>query len=331
MKQNNPSNPVAMTTHPSVYIIRASDALQPAARFQKIFQKLKAESRIADFTILAADDDLSPIRDNVAEEDLILLVLTNQFEVQKQRIENVIGAHKTGRIESRIAEVIVDNIPYDNAFITFPVDLRPIRHRLDNEAMWNGMVQGLKDLFPTQNDRNPTPATKSTNERLIAVERHPDYPALLKIKPSSALLYGRYGCAVLFGLIFIAFSLISSFIITKAAKGFGSSGYIGTIALIFFSVVGIGLAGYGLYRLIKLKSARLDRLPALVVDKRTSVSGGGENSTVSTYYYITLAVGEGKRRELQAKGKLYGKITKDDAGVAYIRDNFLLDYKRLTV
>ena len=45
--------------------------------------------------------------------------------------------------------------------------------------------------------------------------------------------------------------------------------------------------------------------------------------------YVTLELGDGERWELEAKEKVYGKITKDDAGVAYIQDQFLLDYQRL--
>lgn len=44
---------------------------------------------------------------------------------------------------------------------------------------------------------------------------------------------------------------------------------------------------------------------------------------------VALALGDGQRRELEARGKLYGQLARDDIGVAYIRARALLDFRRL--
>lgn len=169
---------------------------------------------------------------------------------------------------------------------------------------------------------------QSVRKRLEAVEKHPEYPALLNVKPGAASLYGRFGCFVIFGLIFAFVALFMSSAVPKAIEGFGPTGLV-RILLLVFTAVGAGVTVWGIFGVLKLSGSRLRRLPALVVDKRLKVRGGGQSTSAYTYYYVTLEFGDGERREFEARGKMYGKIAKNDAGVAYIRNRYLLDYRRL--
>lgn len=167
--------------------------------------------------------------------------------------------------------------------------------------------------------------------RLDAVVKHPEYPASLSATPSSVHLYAGSGCIVVFGAIFALAALIMSFIAPRSMGEFGPASFV-RVLLLVFAAVGAGLAVWGIFRLVKLSQSRLMRLPALVVDKRIDVSGGGQTSQssasrVSTSYYVTLALGDGGRRELEAQGKLYGKLAQNDTGVAYIRYRSLLDFR----
>ncbi|NYE03955.1 hypothetical protein F4694_000699 [Bacillus niacini] len=53
---------------------------------------------------------------------------------------------------------------------------------------------------------------------------------------------------------------------------------------------------------------------ALVVSKRTEVSGGSNDSSASTLYYITFQVESGDRMELAVRGSDYGMLAEGDAG-----------------
>lgn len=137
-----------MTQLPAIYTIHASDAPQHTGRLEKILQRLKTENRIDGFTMLGADDDLSSLTDKIEEDDLVLIVLTNQLEPQKEQIENRLKTFKVKQPGLNVAEIIIDNLVYDNEFIIFPADLRPIRDRMDMDAVWSGIEQSLKDMFP---------------------------------------------------------------------------------------------------------------------------------------------------------------------------------------
>lgn len=137
-----------MSQLPIIYTIQASDAPQHTGRLKEILQNMETENRISSFNVLRPDDDLSSITENLEEEDLILIVLTRQLEEQKEQIEKRFKTLNT--VNPRVAEIIVDNVVYDNEFITFPADLRPIRDREDMDGAWNGIKQNLMELFPAR-------------------------------------------------------------------------------------------------------------------------------------------------------------------------------------
>ena len=146
-----------MATHPAIYTIQASDAPQHTGKLQKILQNLKTENRIEGFTTLASDEDLSSVTDEVKDEDLILIVLTHELESQKKQIEHHVKEVKANQPNIRVAEILVDNVVYDNEFLTFPVDLRPVRDREDMDAAWNSIELNLKELFQVHEKEGTIP------------------------------------------------------------------------------------------------------------------------------------------------------------------------------
>ncbi|MCZ7667005.1 MAG: DUF2500 family protein [Chloroflexi bacterium] len=55
--------------------------------------------------------------------------------------------------------------------------------------------------------------------------------------------------------------------------------------------------------------------PALIVGKRTQVSGGGRNSSASTSYFFTAQFEDGRREELALMTPdLYSRVSEGDAG-----------------
>ena len=311
---------------PVIYAIQASDAPLHTDRLRKILKNLENENRIRDFRMLGGNDDLSFIMDSIGEEDLILIVLTHQLEASKEHIENRFRVLKSKQPGTRIAEILVDNVVYDHEYITFPVDLLPFRNREDLDSAWGSFEESLKNMFPAR--KKPEQRDQPGIKPLDAVKKHPDYPGLLKVKPGSAYLFGHYMIYIIFGFIFTSVAIFFISVPPDSDTLFDLVWVIGSLA---FIIIGIGIVGYGIYRIIKLAISKLKRLPSLILDKRITVRGGGQSSTASTYYYITLELTDGERQELETRGKLYGKITKNDVGVAYIRDRYLLDFRRVMI
>ncbi|CAN5332930.1 hypothetical protein BH23BAC1_BH23BAC1_17920 [soil metagenome] len=148
-----------MTQLSTVYIIHASDAPQHLGKLKEILFKLKTENRIGSINSLDEDYDFSAINEKIKDGDLVITLLTDQLEPQKLRIENRLGALKIKRPEIKVAEIIVDNLTYDNDYITFPSDLKPIRSREDMDSVWSGIEKSLKDMFPSKTITEPRPVT----------------------------------------------------------------------------------------------------------------------------------------------------------------------------
>ncbi|TQK74955.1 uncharacterized protein DUF2500 [Brevibacillus sp. AG162] len=55
--------------------------------------------------------------------------------------------------------------------------------------------------------------------------------------------------------------------------------------------------------------------PAKIIGKRTSTSGGGNDTSVSTYYYLTFELSNGERLEFHVKGSEYGLLVEGDTGI----------------
>lgn len=138
-----------MAQLPKIYIIQASDAPRHSATLGGILTTLKDEHRIGDFQAVQIAGGLKTL-DEVADGDLILTLLTKDLESEKIQLEKILVVLKGKNPDLKIAEIIVDQVPYENEYLTFPEDLRPIRGREDMDAVWLGIEQSLKDMFPVQ-------------------------------------------------------------------------------------------------------------------------------------------------------------------------------------
>ena len=146
-----------MATLPEIYTIQAFDAPQHTDRLREILQELKTENRISGFTTLGADDDLSSISDTLKKDDMILILLTNELEEKREQVKKSVKMLISNQPGLRVAEILVDNVIYDNDFITFPDDLRPIRNREDMDEAWNNIARSLRDMFPVKKKRKKKP------------------------------------------------------------------------------------------------------------------------------------------------------------------------------
>lgn len=97
------------------------------------------------------------------------------------------------------------------------------------------------------------------------------------------------------------------------------------------AIVGLGalvIVGTIVVRGIRYAAATPVTTRARCVAKRTHVSGGGTSTSSSTWYYVTLQLPDGSRRELTCSGRTYGLVAEGDEGLATTRADVLKDFYR---
>jgi len=155
-----------------IYFVHASDAPQHINKFQNICEKLLEESRISGYNAVEASD-FTKIINRANPEDLVVALLTQAFESLKPEVEESLNEiQNTG---AKVAEIILDNVPYDKRFLTFPTDLKPIRTRDDMDAAWETIAGQLRDIFPMH---KPEPEAVAVDWKKLALYL---VPALLII------------------------------------------------------------------------------------------------------------------------------------------------------
>ncbi len=134
---------------PSIHLIHASDAPDELEALRKIFEKLKAERRIASITFNTRPEQLGSFQDQVKDNDAVLALLTFKLE-RIDEIKRRLKELKSERPSIKVGEIIVDLLPYEIKFITFPRDLGPIRGRTDIPSVWDEIEKRIKDMFPRE-------------------------------------------------------------------------------------------------------------------------------------------------------------------------------------
>ena len=161
--------------------------------------------------------------------------------------------------------------------------------------------------------------------RFDLLREHPDIGGLLRATPQIEKPPLNYG------ILFMAPVIIVFLIFfMNMASGAGAPGFFFIVPLVILAAVGFA-AFKTLINSSQYHSAKLTRRPAIVIDERTEVSGGGENSRARTTYFVTLEFEDGTRREFTVGTRLAGSLTEGDAGVAYLKHEHLAAFERLSV
>lgn len=138
-----------MPNLPRIYVFHASDALEQLEELKKILHSMKAEHRIGDFIFLGDLDQLAALEDQVTEDDAIITLLTLNL-ARPHEVKNILRQMKSRHLKLKVGEIIVDPLSYENKFISFPHDLKPIRGRTDWLTVWDGIGKKLNNIFPVQ-------------------------------------------------------------------------------------------------------------------------------------------------------------------------------------
>lgn len=95
-------------------------------------------------------------------------------------------------------------------------------------------------------------------------------------------------------------------------------------------VIAVFMAISLFHKMNVMNNGPLRTLPAVVVGKRTDVTGGGKNGSAQTTYHATFETEDGRRQEYQLwDGQMYGRLSDDDAGVLFLRDRYAVDFDRV--
>jgi hypothetical protein len=161
-------------------------------------------------------------------------------------------------------------------------------------------------------------------ERFAEAEASDRYSKAM-IAPAPSVPKGGIVALALFLVIWVVFGVL----MVKAAARFG--GKLESLApLAILSVGGLGILSQ-LYKVFKFSRSTVERRMIVVLDERTKVSGGGENSSASTSYFATIADRDGNRSEVATTGDVAGQIVDGDLGVGIFRGEYLVAFQRLDV
>ncbi len=170
----------------------------------------------------------------------------------------------------------------------------------------------------------PTGPYGDLPSRFRALSEHNRLQEMMEIHVSETGPSMQYGCLVVFGVIF-ALGALPVFI--------GFAAMMGPLALFPLAFIGVGVAIsiWGLTKYLAFKNAPMERYLAVVVGERQHVSGGGHNSSSSTSYHVTIELEDGEREEYRTSGKILGRVSPGDIGVAHVKGGHLLGFARAVV
>lgn len=192
--------------------------------------------------------------------------------------------------------------------------------------------------------RTSTPTQQHDRDIFRRVKQSPLYADRLSTDRIAKLPKPGVGQMVFMVFFFIAFCGISLFIAVMAigiggVASLSEQAFPFSIIPICMGVVPLGMFAFGVFMAIKMfqrfqmmRDGKVDAVPVVIVGKRTQVSGGSGDSSASTAYFATFEFEDGERKEFSVyDGGLYGRISEDDAGILFSREQFAVDFDRVRI
>lgn len=129
------------------------------------------------------------------------------------------------------------------------------------------------------------------------------------------------GCSIVFGLFFTGVAIFM-FVMFSNVAGFPFA-----LFPLLFVAVGIGMTLKFFKKTTDFATAETEAKQAVVLDKRSETRSSDDSSR--TTYYVALEFSGGERAEYLVQRRIYGQLAEGDVGVAYVRTDVLLDFKRV--
>ncbi len=138
-----------MSSQNKIFCIHAADASQHFGKMQEIATRFKAENRISEFAPMSVEEAKASLSEKAGANDLVVVMLTNQLDPRLKELRDFLKQLQGSSSNLRIAEIIIDNIPYEREFMNLPVnDDKPVRDRDDMDKVWSNIEKDLEALFP---------------------------------------------------------------------------------------------------------------------------------------------------------------------------------------
>lgn len=180
------------------------------------------------------------------------------------------------------------------------------------------------------------PVATTTENVFARIREHPVFRAVEAHPPTEGHVGGQLRVAQWMGCVGVAIALtvLTVFMTVAGGMSFGVSRLgRGEWSAFPFLFVAIPLLVFGVFvwgamtagrKLRRFRAAPVQVVPAVVVAKRTLVSGGKHGGTT---YFVTLGFEDGSRLELDAPGPTFGTTAEDDPCAAVLRGGYLVDLR----
>lgn len=159
-------------------------------------------------------------------------------------------------------------------------------------------------------------------ERFEAAGRAEGYAAAMAHAPAASSLPGILGPLAGIAGVGVFFGVLMPPAPASAPPVFK----VGKLAM---ATIMVGVFAYLLVKGIRFHRAPLERLVAVVLEERTEVREVGKKGRTRSHYFVTLQRRDGTRRECETSGAVAGQVTRADIGVAYVKGQRLVGFRRL--
>jgi len=176
---------------------------------------------------------------------------------------------------------------------------------------------------------SPEYAQRESPERLA---RLPKLPQIQQILPVIVLAFMAIVPIGMIGVMLVAGIGLGFF--GMQVGGLMGGGMSMIPLLLIFPIGFLILVGFiakkMFFKMKQFRESPTESCAAILIAKRTQVSGGSGDSSASTHYFLTFETEDGRRQEYSLMlNTLYGQLTEGDAGVLFIRSEIAVDFDRV--
>lgn len=158
--------------------------------------------------------------------------------------------------------------------------------------------------------------------RFEAARRSPEYQDCMQFTPSTSKHSTGTVILILFAALWVGISLFMTAAFSQAPG-----------AMMLFPL-GMGIFGAvflskGIGKQLAIGRAPWERELVVVIDERTSVTGGGKNRSATTNYFVNLQREGSERSEFPCVEEVASSAAPGDIGIAYIKGGHVFGFRRL--
>jgi hypothetical protein len=104
--------------------------------------------------------------------------------------------------------------------------------------------------------------------------------------------------------------------------------YVFWFGVVLLTLCVLFIVGMNVWRWWWNRSQPVEEIPVRIVAKRTEVSGGANDTSTRTDYYVTFEHKEGQRHEFPVTGPEYGMLAEGDRGILTYQGEWFKGFRR---